>query len=161
MRVITLFFLCALLYTSCQAQAILFCDNLKPDTSSCAKVLSSALKSKKNKLYYKNTPLEICSLDGAYNISFGISELYKKAGFQLNCEDIARLKPFNNKKYGTKYGLWFKVTPLGRVRSVIQYDSGRVRSIITFWPDGLPQRFTKYKISGKPVEGSNEFYKKQ
>ncbi|MCR5889236.1 hypothetical protein LRS06_15980 [Hymenobacter sp. J193] len=84
----------------------------------------------------------------------------KKAGFQLICEEVSATKPFNNKQEGLKSGIWFKVSILGRLKSAIQYDSGQVRKVLTFWPNGLPRKAIKYKPNGKPVLGSSIYYPK-
>ena len=145
---------------SCQAQIIFSCEDIKPDTSACAKVVASVLKNSNGHLKYRNVPLEICSRGGSFNIAFGLSELYRKASAHIDCEDISSGKPFNNKRNGLKQGLWFKLTLLGRVKSATEYDSGQAGIVIDFWPNGLPKHLVKYKPSGKFVEGSTENFKK-
>ncbi|MGI4872960.1 MAG: hypothetical protein ACRYFX_17505 [Janthinobacterium lividum] len=160
MKGFVVFVLSLLFSVSDQAQVIQNCESLKADTSTCAKVLASAFKTRKGELIYKNVSLEICSQGGYFIIAFGISERYQKAGILLDCEDVFAGRPFNNRKNGLKHGVWFKGSLFGRVRRVTQYDSGQIRFIITFWPDGLPKYIIKFNTSGKPVPDSGKFYGK-
>ena len=146
-----------------QAQNINLCSSGRPDTSICAKSILKSLRFENGKPHYKNAPIYyICSSEeGTVNINFGNSELYRKVGFQINCEDVAYAWPFNNKVGGLKHGIWFELTALGKLKRAIQYDSGRVELLFTFWPNGLPKTGVKYKPSGQPVIGSSMSFEKQ
>ena len=144
-----------------QAQGIENCTTLKSDTSKCAEIVIKALKAHNGAWKYKNVPLEICSLGGGFIIHFGISEFYRKAGFQLDCDKVGKDKPFNNKVNGLKHGVWFEYDLLGRVKRAAEYDSGGVvGNVITFWPDGYPKHIERFNPAGRLVQGSSESYKR-
>jgi antitoxin component YwqK of YwqJK toxin-antitoxin module len=149
-----------LLGINSHAQSIMDCTSLKQNTTKCAAVVSAALRIDMRELKYRNVPVEICSLDGSFIIHFGRSEYYRKAGFQLSCDNVSQGEAFNNKRNGLKQGVWF-YSLLGRVKRAAEYDSGRVvGNIITFWPDGYPKHIERYNPSGRLVLGSSESYKR-
>jgi hypothetical protein len=143
-----------------EAQApVYLCASGRPDTSACAKAVASTLKVKKNRLCYKNAPINrLCSLEGSFVMLFGSDGRHDRTGFHLDCEEMRPFRPFNNRLNGFKHGLWFELTLLGRVKRAVQYDSGHATTVLTFWPNGLPRHYERYKRSGQLILGSSQSY---
>ena len=148
-----------------QAQTIRYCEDLRPDTTTEARRLLRLLKFKRDTLWYRNVPLEVCASADKFNLHFGCSEYYQQAGVDVYQEDFFGSSPFNHRVNGKKVGVWFTYALFGRVKSATEYIDGHVRLITTFWPTGRPRRVSAFKAAGnhigERVIGGDTYYKQK
>jgi hypothetical protein len=147
------------------AQTIRYCEDRQPDTTAEARQLLQLLKLKRDTLWYRNVPLEVCSSAGAFSLHFGVSAYYQQAGADVYREDFIGSSPFNRRVNSKKVGVWFAYTLFGRVKTATEYIDGHVRSITTFWPTGRPRRVSAFKAAGahlgERVIGGDSYYKRK
>ena len=147
------------------AQTIRYCEDRQPDTTAEARRLLQILKFKRDTLWYRNVPLEVCSSADNFNLHFGCSEYYQQAGADVYREDFTGPSPFNHQVNGKKVGVWFTYTLFGRVKSSTEYIDGHVRTVTTFWPTGRPRRVSAFNAAGQHIGerviGGDSYYERK
>jgi|GEM_PF-7049248 len=165
MKINVILFVALVASKSAEAQSILSCEYMRPDTTVQARWLLQNLKYKRDTLWYRNAPLQVCSSEGGFALNFGCSDYYNQAGFDVYYDDFVGASPFNNRIKGLKTGIWFTHTLFGSVKTATYYIEGRVRFIMAFWPNGRPQSIHAFKASGKSVGerviGGSVYYKRR